>query len=365
MKKQQSIRAACLAIAVCSVGMLTVSCASVGNPQKKTAEQNLPVPLILTESVLVANGHDLERLFNAWVTPVAEKSPSTANTKNVKFIPVKRAQFSANENAIADGFSRFCSLNGGRLLHEEGRYGDDYRCEKPDSTYIGSMSAVRTGNASGLELQVSYETPLMLKERDEWRKKLEERSARNGPTGWVTTDEGKFRFIRLGGANGRQLIELEGIPIDDIASLTWNDSAVHAKLWNGRTVTSDSGLFQRTPSNLIALGAGGPYPFVILDPKSGKTYLNVYSGIRSIQFDAVEKWVRLPNNAIKITMRSPKYEAELARLDKDYKRLDKICKTAVEPFEMLRACNSVRSAADERARITKLQAEFEGYQSPL
>lgn len=353
MKKQQSIRAACLAIAVCSVGLLTVSCASVGNSQKNAVEPDLQAPLTLTESVLIANGNDLKRLFNAWIAPVAEPAIS-----------------SANKNAIADGFSRFCSLNGGRLLHEEGQYGDDYRCEKPDTTFIGSMSTTRTQTFGGAKkwLAVSYETPQTLKERNERLKNLEERRARNGPTGWVVTKEGKFRFIRLGGSKGRQVIEVGQIPVDDIASLTWNGTDVHVKLWNGSTQAMNAGqIMQRTQSERIAYGLDYPLPILILDQKSGRRYINLYanaSGIRSIQFDPVEKWVRLPNNVIEIDMRSPRYEAQLASLGNLYKQFNKTCEAAEASSEMIDACHAARSTSDEIARITKLQAEFEGYRSP-
>jgi len=260
-------------------------------------------PLILPDSLLEANKRNVDGLYKSWIMPFTIKKYGSILHEN-------RQQLSASEEAVRDGFSRFCSTSEGEIFPKKERYGDKYRCTAPSGTFIGEFTATRFTDDS---LLVKYDSPEQVERRESWQREYKARKAQNGPTGWIVTNEGKFRFLRIGNLRERHVIEMhlgydsnEYVPIEEVLSITF-----HAKccdfdvtLKDGRTKTlTPAHLGYRTPSAFSSY-SGGSYglPIVVVDPDSGQPYTRIFpnlTGLRSIEFERNNAiWSSLPASLI-------------------------------------------------------------------
>lgn len=122
----------------------------------------------------------------------------------------------------------------------------------------------------------------------------------NGPTGWVVTDNGKFRFVRLGTGALRDIVFFNGFNPKDIASVTWDSHSSDAvvRLRNGQTSSANQGnILQLSYEGEVrfesSYGLSPGFPIVIRDRKTGKDsqlYFPNFRSLRSLQFDPPAEW---------------------------------------------------------------------------
>jgi hypothetical protein len=215
----------------------------------------------------------------------------------------------AGVSSIADGFKRFCAAGGGVLSTNRIDFGNEYRCAGPEGAFVGLITLVRT---NGNLIQVTYDSPKRVEERASRQRAFDQRKAQNGPTGWIVTDEGKFRFLRIGTLAERHLFEVEldksgeVVPLEDIARIEFHASCcdVDVKLRDGRTQTMNMIKLHHEKwldiSSTYGAGDAG-LPVVMVDPASGQPYTRLFSnfeGVRSIELDAdATKWSTVPGGS--------------------------------------------------------------------
>jgi hypothetical protein len=296
-----------------------------GSPSTQTVSS----ALVLPDSIITANKGSVEGLYKSWISPF--------NTYENRYIPhANKGQLSATEVAVRDGFGRFCSTSGGTLTHKIEQYGDRYSCSTSNGAFIGEFATVRV---KGNLLQVSFDSPERVerreaqqKEREAQQKEYVARKTQNGPTGVVVTDEGRFKFLRIGNLKERHVLEVifgnksnEYFPIEEIAKIEFPKKCCDfdVTLRDGRTKSFNHiHLINRTGPNSSSSYGVGQYglPFVLIDPESGQPYTRIFSnliGIQAILLDDTSIWKAKPADVIttKFDISSP------SRIDKYTQKL--------------------------------------------
>jgi hypothetical protein len=271
--------------------------------------QAAPSPLIVSDALLEAHKGDLDGLYRAWLLPFATK-------ENIDYIPfASKDKLNAGADAIRDGFNRFCAAGGGVVSFSKSpRFGTEYRCAGPEGAFAGLISV---GRIEDNVLYVTYDSPKRVEARASRQRAFDKRKAQNGPTGWIVTDEGKVRFLRLGTLAERHVIEVEmdasgeSVPIEDIARIDFHATCcdIDVKLRDGRTRTlNQAGLRYLDSPNVSTSYGVGRYglPVVVVDPASGQPYTRIFSnieGVRAIEPDAdAASWSALPGGLMKTTI---------------------------------------------------------------
>ncbi len=260
-----------------------------------------PSALVLPDSIISANKGSVEGLYKSWIAPF--------NTNENFYIPHENTgQRSVTEAAIRDGFGRFCSTSGGKVTHKSEKHGDTYSCSTSNGEFIGDFTTTRI---KGNLLEVSYDTPERVERRGDRLKAYAVRKSQNGPTGVVVTDEGKFKFLRIGNLKERHVLEVklrydsdEYIPVEEIAKIeffTSPDKGV--TLRDGRTVNLSEPVERISPDSISTYGVGkNGLPIVLIDPESGQPYTRIFSnlnGIQAILFDDTLIWKDKPIDVIR------------------------------------------------------------------
>lgn len=136
-----------------------------------------------------------------------------------------------------------------------------------------------------------------------------QRLAANGPTGWIQSDDGRLKLLRVGTLRERHVVEFRWrqdqpivVPIEDVASIEHLDEnrfpvAPHLiTLRNGSTfrVNQADILRVQSPSDTATYGVSQyGLPVVVEDPASGQPYTRLLSnlyGFNRIDFDAPSSW---------------------------------------------------------------------------
>lgn len=278
-----------LALIVTTLAM-TAGCG--GNKAVKPESSHLYLP----DSVLAAHQGDIEGLYNAWVLPVSKSEGGYIKHSNDKEMLV-------SERAVVEGFERYCAANGGTTYKVGERYGGKVRCESAAGVFLGEFQIKRYRD--GNSLTVNFESPQRISRREAYQKALDDREALNGPTGWVTTNEGRIRFLRIGTLKERHVVEItpreKGRPyieVENISRVDFHEKCCSADLTlrDGTKTEINSGNFFRRDKVNHRLGYSGGVsgmPFVIIDQLSGQPYtrlLSVYDGIKTIEFESEASW---------------------------------------------------------------------------
>jgi hypothetical protein len=270
-----------------------------GSPSTQMASS----ALVLPDSIITANKGNVEGLYKSWIAPF--------NTHGNRYIPhANKGQLSATEVAIRDGFGRFCSTSGGTLTHKIEQYGDRYSCSTSNGAFIGEFTTERV---KGNLLQVSFDSPERVERREARQKEYVARRTQNGPTGVVVTDEGRFKFLRIGNLKERHVLEVrlgyesnEYVPIEEIAKIEFPKKCcdIDVTLRDGRAKSvNETHLINRTSPNSTSSYGAGKYglPIVLIDPESGQPYTRIFSNLRGIQailLDDTSIWKAKPADVI-------------------------------------------------------------------
>lgn len=261
-----------------------------------------PSPLLLSDAMLAAHKGDLASLYDAWLLPRVNQDT---------FIPsASKAEQLAAADAIKDGFGRFCASNAGVVSARLIEFGSEYRCAAADGAFAGLMEVTRI---KGNMLYVKIDSPGLREGRATAERSFEKRRSQNGPTGWLVTDKGRVKFLRLGTLAERHVVEVElenageTVPIEEIARIDFHPTCCDfdVKLKDGRRKTRNmSSLRHRGGPNMSSTYGAGKFglPVVVIDPESGQPYTRLFSnfvGVRSIEPDPnAASWSALPGGSM-------------------------------------------------------------------
>lgn len=272
----------------------------VASPSVRTPSS----PLVLSDTIIASNKGDIEGLYKSWIAP-----HRTHEFHGYRYIPhSNKEDLFATEAAIKDGFARFCSASGGNFTHKTEQYGDIYNCSAPQGVFIGELSTQRY---KGNLLRVIFDSPRQVKLRAAEKQAFNERKSQNGPTGVIVTNEGRFRFLRIGNLKERHVIEVEldnkseeYVPIEEIAKIEFHEKCCEMDilLRDGRikTINTIKLIRRLSPSATSTYGYDG-LPIVLMDPESGQPYTRRFpniEGIREIIFDHPSLWKQKPSDVI-------------------------------------------------------------------
>ena len=194
-------------------GALANSSSNISQPEKALIPE-LPVDLIQQHV------NDIDEIYSQWIRPLRNENGM------IKWRDGN--ELNAAISSLKKGIDSFCVASEGVVKHTPQKYGDHYKCEKLDGTFIGSLEFERfTGN----NLAVRYESPKTIERAAAQKKYFQEKYSQNGPTGKIVTKDGTFSFLRFGNLNERVLVRIrpsqEGmdrIPIEDMARIDFKES---------------------------------------------------------------------------------------------------------------------------------------------
>lgn len=263
-----------------------------------------PSPLILADSVLEEHKGDVDALYKSWIAPFQAKN-------GIHISHVDTRHLTSSEEAIRSGFTRFCVISGGAVAHTKKYNGDEYRCVTPAGAFIGQF---KTERYAGNNLVVMYDSAKQIAQRERRQRDYANRKSKNGPTGWIVTQEGKFRFLRLGNLNERHVIEVqlgpnsgESVPIEEVLRLDFHSKCCDfdVKLRDGRMMTlNHTMLYNRRPDVNEVYGGGRGSPVVVVDPVSEQPYTRIFEDFKSIKIEIDQNrasWDSLSADPIKTT----------------------------------------------------------------
>ncbi|WMS94928.1 hypothetical protein RB215_02305 [Pseudoalteromonas sp. HL-AS2] len=257
----------------------------------------LSSPLALPDTLIAENKGDIEALYSSWIEPFKSYKDH--------YIPhINDEQLLASEAAVIDGFSRFCFTSGGAVTHRIDEYGGyKYRCSTSNSRFIGEFTINFLDDNPTQLLHVKIDSPKRLEAREALLKVFETRKSKNGPTGVIVTDEGRFKFLRIGNLKERHVLEVllekgtnKYIPIEDISQIKFSENAhgLNVTLRNGRNKSLNTmHLVNRTSPNLLSAYKSSDFPVVMIDPESEQPYTKIFSNLNSIKsifFDDTSVW---------------------------------------------------------------------------
>jgi hypothetical protein len=153
----------------------------------------------LSDETIQANKGDFEGLWKTWIKPQLELVDG--EIWGIKF--EEKEEKPPTELAIGEDFARFCKESGGNSLTEKTQYGNKYICSSPEGVFLGQFETKRFTRA----LSIYFDTPSRRAALAEKQKNFDDSLKSNGPTGWITTDEGRYQFVRIGTTQQRDVIE--------------------------------------------------------------------------------------------------------------------------------------------------------------
>lgn len=279
----RSIGIACLAV-------LCVEIAACGSSPKKPGEPfvaETPSRLLLSEDLLSAHGGSIDELYEFWIRPLNNKDAAVPHES-------KKAML-VSEAAVKDGFMRFCQANLGTVQTKLNEYGATHSCTSRTGGFVAEVSSTRyNGNLLG----VTFDSPDVRRRIESRKRDFEARKSLNGPTGWVETDSGKFKFLRIGTLKVRHVLEIEAddesmtAPVEEVARIDFPACCkVVGTLRNGSVIKANSlGFGHLTSYRSRSVYGAGKYgmPFVLIDSSSGQPYTRIFSerdSIKSIILD--------------------------------------------------------------------------------
>jgi hypothetical protein len=132
--------------------------------------------------------------------------------------------------------------------------------------------------------------------KEAYLRDTEKRSMLNGPSGWVTTNKERIHFVRLGTIKKRDLVEINGVPIEEISNITFGEKCCEMEILqnNGTKFFANAAQFVSRIGNSLILG--GQYLSIVSeDDDTGLPYLlNIpRSNVKRIEIDNIQAWTNL------------------------------------------------------------------------
>lgn len=258
----------------------------------------------LTDDLIKANKGDFEGLWSSWVAPQIKKG-----RWNVSGLIIEDgATLKATEEALERDLSKFCTQSGGSLSTSASSSkmykGKSFVCNSKSGEFLG-LFETRLYDV----LAIYFQTPKMKAAEEMDRAEFELSLKANGPTGWVTTNRGRYKFIRIGTLKSRDKIEVNKIPIERISSVKFirgSSYDVEVVARDGSSFVVNSVEYIRRPSYSESRGFGvDGMPFVLVDQDTGMFYQDVFDGsaygklgryrlderVEKIELDSEEMWL--------------------------------------------------------------------------
>lgn len=206
-------------VLACVMALILAGCAS-------QAAKISPV----TEATIQSHKADMEGLWEEWI------KPQLVSTGEGWLIPVKRREsMIPTEEALMYEFTRICKAGSGRstVFKDDFNKGHQNTCITASGMFVGQIHTAR--KYAGIRVWI--ETPKTRNKEEALKSDFEKRQQANGPTGWITTEKGRYQFARIGTLDKRYVVSIgcngKNLPIEDIQSIAFETGAV--KLQNGET----------------------------------------------------------------------------------------------------------------------------------
>lgn len=327
--------------------------------------------MALSDSLIEANKGNVSALYDSWI------EPSNNFDKGRQIAYESEAAGDEIWKDIVAGFERFCDASGGVVTHPEVLALYSNECTARDGSFIGEFHLIRWAGQPTSKIQVGRQNPAGRLEREAKQKIFETRKELNGPTGWVTTNKGRFPFLRIGTLTGRDVIDIEVsnnkyVPIEEVSKVDFHkpccDMTVYQK--DGQTATLNQVYFRHR----YALNSAGNYgidglPFVMIDIARGELYEQRFSnfdGIETIKIDPESDWKGKSGTEVKhlaVYHASAKVNTSegLIKFIKTYQDNDpeRLVAKARKQLPIIEA-QEAKLAALKRKEIVRKDAEFRG-----
>ncbi|WP_297505198.1 hypothetical protein [Ferrovum sp.] len=218
------------------------------------------------------------------------------------------------ESDIGEGFSHFCEVGGGVSVRTKTEYGHDFTCSSPHGEFIDKLQTHRYSDSTSNIRMVTVTL-----ETAEARTGYEKFRTGNGPSGWVTTSDGRYRFVRIGTTEHRyplyvhykkmldpSTMSTDSIRIDNIKSITYTtDIDAQIVREDGILVPASVSYFEDTVQDGQRINKfinSDSIFFVLTDTRTGYTYQKKFDKsnheIKKIEIDDHSVWKNLPGGEL-------------------------------------------------------------------
>jgi hypothetical protein len=277
-------------VSVCGAILLIAGCASPANVTPVTKE------------MIQSHKGDMDGLWEEWI------KPQLVSTEEGWLIPIKRGEnMIRTEEAFMDEFGRICKAGSGTstVFNDEFNRGHQNTCTAASGEFVGQIHTAR--KYAGIRVWI--ETPKTRNKEEALKRDFENRQQANGPTGWITTEKGRYQFVRLGTLDQRYVISIScngrSIPLEDIRSIEFRTGAV--KMQNGDTCDDTKAKMERIKDPQHIEVVNFTYiPFVLADeneityPRKDFSLSAIMNSekILGIQLDDVQAWKDRPGTRL-------------------------------------------------------------------
>lgn len=264
----------------------------------------------LTDKVLTQNKGSFVDLYKQWLAPLM---PGRSGLK----------MEALSAAAIKDGFQRWCNLRDAAYFDLKTIYGNTYTCREPNGALFAELRVERW---EGGKLGVGYDTPETIALREKKKADFERLKAINGPTGWINTSEGRFKFLRIGLPERRYVISVNEydqpeVPIEQVSRIDFKDPCCDIVVTkrDGSSRAMNIGALSRMFSVNSFTSFGGidctdGLPFVVDTNDFGPQVqiFSVQKGLKSIEIDPNESnWKQVPGGPMSVPFDEKKCEVNL------------------------------------------------------
>jgi hypothetical protein len=255
----------------------------------------------VAETTIQSHKADMEGLWEEWI------KPQMVSTGEGWLIPVKPGEnMISTEEVLMSEFTRICKSGNGKstLFNDEFNRGHQNTCTNNSGALVGQIHTAR--KYAGIRVWI--ETPKTRNKEEAIKNDFENRQRANGPTGWITTEKGRYQFARLGTLDQRYVISIscngKSIPLEDIRSIVFETGAI--KLQNGEACNDANATIERMkdPQRIEVLNFTN-IPFVLTDAYEITYQRNDLSpsALRSekilgIQIDDIQAWKDRPGTRL-------------------------------------------------------------------
>jgi hypothetical protein len=257
----------------------------------------------LSENTLKEHHKNIKDLYEHWIQP--ESKLDTYGFHKVKLGSTQ--EWYDAQDSIKNGFDRFCTLKAGKLQFQDRGTGFVLTCLGSDTKLIGKLMLQRFEDNI---LRIEYDSF----ERQQLRHKAENEfkllKTFNGPTGTLTTTDGKqFQFLRIGNFKEPHILHVElsnkpykEVKLENIKRIEFLDNGLDVRIVTqegNAFVVNEASIVQKKEGYSIS---GGDLSVVLIDPASNQAYTKLYpwfNGIKKIVIDPKEKWEKKKTEVIK------------------------------------------------------------------
>lgn len=278
-------------VSVATMVLLIVGCAS-------QPANIFPV----TKEMIQSHKDDMDGLWEEWI------KPQLVPTDDGWLIALKRGEnMIPAEEALMKEFGRICKAGSGEttVFIDAFNKGHQNTCTTASGKLVGQIHTARKYRG----IMVWIETPKTRKKLEASKSDFENRQQANGPTGWITTEKGRYQFARLGTLDQRYVISIncngKSISLEDIRSIAFEVGVV--KLQNGDTCDDTNAKIERIKDIQSIEVLNATYiPFVLTDayeityPKKDFSLYKIANSekILQIQIDDMQAWKDRPGTRL-------------------------------------------------------------------